>query len=320
MLTAMNPKIFLTFDCEDFINTRSTLTLHLILDLLHEYNLRGLFFLTGHMAEKINNFPKILDLLEDEEIGYHSSAHSVRPTIIEYTDVKDYALARRISVDRETSHINPLTGECEGKGGIIFLKNLFPNKKIISFRAPAFCWSPPHLEALKELGIRFDFSADLSRRPISHKGITFYPFPILIDVISPLGYMLLSRSLVKYHLAVLIFHPNYFVNTNYWDSIFFAGNPKRLNPVQGRIWKDTKAILRKFELFLKHLSLFEKSGTLEIVPSLEKNERKQTFTTECVSKCIQNSTHWAKNYLGYNPRFIHEHFMKFLRARASINE
>lgn len=311
----MSPKVFLTFDCEDFINTRSILALRLILELLHEYNLRGLFFLTGHTAEKISGFPKILDLLEDHEIGYHSSAHSVRPTIIEYTDVKDYALARRISLERETSHINPLTGESEGKGGILLIKNLFPNNKAISFRAPAFGWSPPHLEALKMLGIQFDFSADLSPTPISYRGITFYPSHTLINIINPLGYMLIFRSLAKFRLAVLIFHPNYFVNMDYWDSIYFSGNPKRRYPVQGRSWKDTKADLRKFGLFLKRLSHFQKSGALEITPSLEKSGKRQTFTMECALKSYQSSVSWAKNYLGYNPRFIRGHFRKFFNIK-----
>lgn len=125
--------------------------LHHILELLQKYDVKTLFFITGHMAEKMRDFPKILDLIKDHEIGYHSSAHSVHPTIVEYTDVENYDIARQISLKRETSHINPLTGECEGKGGIILLKALFPKKEIISFRAPGFCWSPPHLEALKDL-------------------------------------------------------------------------------------------------------------------------------------------------------------------------
>lgn len=307
----MTSKIFLTFDCEDFINTRSILALSLILELLYEYNLRGLFFLTGHMAEKIRGFPQILDILEDHEIGYHSSAHSVRPTIVEYTDVKDYSSARRISVERETSHINPLTGEPEQKGGILLIRNLFPNKKIVSFRAPAFSWSPPHLEALKMLGLQFDFSANLSPTPISHRGITFYPSHTVIDIINPLSYMSIFRSLVKFRLAVLIFHPNYFVNMNYWDSIYFSGNPKRLYPIQGKSWIDTKTSLRKFELLLKRLSHFEKSGALEITPHLEKSGKRRIFPIKSALKSYQNAVRWARDYLSYNPKFIREHFMRF---------
>lgn len=256
----MRPKFFLTFDCEDFINDRSTFVLHRILKLMQEYNIKGLFFLSGHVAEKISNFPKIVDLLENHEIGYHSSGHSVRPIIVEYTDVEDYALAQKISLKRETSHINPLTGECEGSGGITFLRALFPPKKVISFRAPGLCWSPPHLEALKELGIQFDFSADLSTKPISQRGITFYPriCATTFDIMHLFRYTFIFKFLAESHLAVLSFHPNHFVYVNHWDSIYYSGNPKKLYHAKARSWTETKDILQQFELFLKRLSFLQK--------------------------------------------------------------
>lgn len=303
-------KILLTFDCEDFINDRSTSALHHILKLLYKYNIKGLFFLTGHMTEKISHFPKILDLLENEEIGYHSSAHSVRPTIIEYTDVEDYELARRISIKRETKHINPITGEMEGEGGIILLRNLFPNKKIISFRAPGFSFSPPHLEALNELGIRFDFSTNLSQTSIDYKNLTFYPYPDLFDIIKLSSYKSIFRSVIKSRLTVLDFHPSFFVNVNYWDSIYFSGNPKKLYPTQVRSWKETRAILRKFELLLKRLRYLEKKGVIEVTPMLKRG-KKQNWTTRRVIKSYRNSVRWTKNYLGYEQRFLLKHFMKF---------
>jgi hypothetical protein len=307
----MCPTIYLTFDCEDFINNRSIFVLHRVLQLLHEYDVKGLFFLTGHMAEKISNFPDILDLLESHEIGYHSSAHSVRPIIVEYTDVKDYALARQISLKRETSHINPLTGECEEKGGIIFLKALFPRKEVMAFRAPGLCWSPPHLEALKELGIQFDFSTDLSPTSIRYRGLTFYPSAALFDIINIFRYRMILRTLIRYATAVLIFHPHYFVNADYWDSVYFSGNPRSLSPVKARMWKDTKAMLRRFELFLKHFSFLQKNGVLEITPPLEKSRKEPIFTKQSVIKAYQTSISWAKNSFGYNPKFAREHFEKF---------
>lgn len=312
----MRPKIFLTFDCEDFINDRSTFALHSILKLLQEYNIKGLFFVTGHMAEKISNFPKILDLLENHEIGYHSSAHSVRPIILEYTDVKDYALAQRISLKRETSHVNPLTGECEGKGGITFLRTLFPQKKVISFRAPGLCWSPPHLEALKELGIRFDFSTDLSPTPIFYRGITFYPriCATTFDIMNLFGHKFIFKCLVESRLAVLSFHPNHFVNMNFWDSAYFSGNPKGLCHAKARSWRDTKAILQKFELFLKRFSFLQKSGMLTFTLSLEKSGNEPTFTIECAMKSYQSSISWAEGLFGCNPKFIREHFKKFFNV------
>jgi len=108
-----------------------------------------------------------------------SSSHSVHPTIFEFTDLESYDEAFQTSIVRETAHINPLTGKVEGVGGIIALKSFFPKKQIISFRAPGYCWTPPHLEALKTLGITYDFSTRFSNEPINFKGITFYPFTVL---------------------------------------------------------------------------------------------------------------------------------------------
>ena len=75
--------VFLTFDVEgppfqeDLINHKSLDSLLSILQLLDKCDLRGLFFITGSVAEKIGCYPKILKLLEKHEIGYHSTTHSV---------------------------------------------------------------------------------------------------------------------------------------------------------------------------------------------------------------------------------------------------
>ena len=125
----MRGQVFLTFDVEDFINEESTNALLLVLGLLEKHDLRGLFFITGHVVEKLRFRSDVLTLLEKHEIGFHSSAHSVRPTIFEYSDVENYEDAYAISLERETSHINPISGEVEGKGGIQALRDLFPSKK-----------------------------------------------------------------------------------------------------------------------------------------------------------------------------------------------
>lgn len=44
-------RAFLTFDVEDFINNRSLIVLERILEILKDEDLRGLFFITGHMAK-----------------------------------------------------------------------------------------------------------------------------------------------------------------------------------------------------------------------------------------------------------------------------
>lgn len=219
-------KLYLTFDVEDFINDRSLDALERILKLLNKRHLKGLFFITGHMAEKLARLPQIVDSLDEHEIGYHSTSHSVHPTVFEYTDVGDYQEAYHTSLSREVAHINPLSGAIEGRGGIEALRDLFPHKKMESFRAPGFSWSPPHLEALTHLGVKYDFSTNISDIPVEYRGITFFPFPLFIDSV-PLRSFL--RSVMRKKVTVVDFHPNFFVNEDWWDSIFFSGiNPNRL--------------------------------------------------------------------------------------------
>ena len=123
LLTSMHARdFFLTFDVEDFMNGKSICALDRILELLKKYNLKGLFFITGNMIEKLRFFPEILDLLNVHEIGYHSSSHSIRSNIFEYNDLEDYEEAYLESQERETSRINILTGEIEGSGGIELLR------------------------------------------------------------------------------------------------------------------------------------------------------------------------------------------------------
>jgi len=218
---------------------------------------------------------------------------------------------------RETRHVDPITGELEGKGGITLLRSLFPDKRIVSFRAPGFSFSPPHLEALRELGIRFDFSADLSSTPVEHKGVTFFPCPILINSIKRSSFISIFRYFTRSRFAVFVFHPNHFVNSTYWDSIYFSGNPKKLHPIPPRSWKETQLILRKFDLLLRRLSHLENKGLFEVTTALERGKRKEDFPVDSVLKCYQKGIGWTENYLGYYPRFILNHYMKFFNLTSN---
>jgi len=259
----------LTFDVEDFINLRSLKACARVLNLLKKYDFKALFFITGHMAEKLSDFPQILELLEPHEIGYHSSSHSVRPTIFEYTDVESYEKACLTSIERETAHVNPLTGEVEGEGGIKSLRNLFPNKSIVSFRAPGACWSPPNLEALKKLGIKFDFSAYISSRPVYCKGITFYPHSIAID-----GFIYYRRVslMLDGEITVLDSHPSFFVNLKHWDFAYHRGNPVRLSEVGPRSRVEKELLSLDFELLLKQIKLLERIKLVEVTLYLSRSK------------------------------------------------
>lgn len=302
-------RLYLTFDVEDFINDRSLDALHHILKLLRQRHLKGLFFITGHMAEKLARFPQVVDLLEEHEIGYHSTSHSVHPTIFEYTDVNDYQEACRVSLSREASHINPLSGAVEGTGGIELLKDVFSHKRIESFRAPGFSWSPPHLEALIHLGIKYDFSTDISGIPVKYRGITFFPFPSFIDLVPLRGFL---RSVMKKEMVVVDFHPNFFVNEDWWDSIFFSGtNPDRMYGVAPRTVNRVKSMFRRFDALLRIVDSMSKMKMIEPCNEAAESKIELDSTKIDVEKVYHLIVSWPTERFSYEPRFIRSHLSHF---------
>jgi peptidoglycan/xylan/chitin deacetylase (PgdA/CDA1 family) len=309
---------FLTFDTEDFISENSVPGLHNILEHLKKYELPAFFFITGNMAEKLSNFPATVDLLSEHQIGYHSSSHSVHPTIFEFTDVESYEKAYQSSLIRETAHINPLTGEIEGSGGIHALQALFPRKQIVAFRAPGYCWTPPHLEALKTFGITYDFSTNISIEPISFRGITFYPFTILTNNWQG-GIRLhsyLQRLTLKREISVLTIHPSTMVNQLEWDLIYYPKynnsklNPANLAQLPARSPAETASIYNRFDLLLRHLTTLQKFHLLKVTPELKTTNKTLCSTSIGVAKCYKMSIEWAKGF-EYKPKFLYEHFTRF---------
>jgi hypothetical protein len=315
--------LILTFDVEDFTNDASLRALTVILKLLRKHCLQGLFFVTGHMAEKLERYPDVLELLESHEIGYHSSSHSVRPTIPEFTDVRSYAEAVDASLIRETSHINPLTGKPEREGGLEILRKIFDNKNIMSFRAPGFCWTPPHLEALQKLRIKFDFSAKLygtrllSETKISFKEMIFYPFPLHgADVdfwVNPIHLIsLLSSRMQKRKIVCLSAHEWCLSASKPWDSIYFQGNPA--NFVEKTVESNLRSIDRflRLDVFLKGIRILEKLGLLVVAP-IPEEQGSAPLEGDSVDAAgtYHFSVRWARRYFGYTPRHVLSHFFKY---------
>jgi hypothetical protein len=312
---------FLSFDTEDFISKNSISGLNNILELLKKHELIGLFFITGSMAEKLSDFPSTVDLLSEHQIGYHSSGHSIHPAIFEFTDVKSYEEAYQNSLIRETSHINPLTGEIEGPGGIHALQNIFSKKQIVAFRAPGYCWTPPHLDALKTLGITHDFSTNISIDPVSFRGIIFYPFTIIES--SWQGglreHSLLQRLTLKREISVLTIHPSTLVNKLDWDLIYYPKycgakpNPTNLVQPPARCPQDIMNKYDRFDLLLRHLAALQKLHLLKVTPEL-KNTAKTLYPTLIdVEKSYKLSIKWAEGF-GYKPLFIYDHFIQFFNG------
>lgn len=304
-------KIFLTFDVEDFINRRSIKSLNLILKMLRKHELQGLFFITGHMAEKLACYKETLGLFADQQIGYHSSSHSVRPTILEYTDVADYDAARRESIKRECSHINPLTGKIEGGGGINFLRELFADHRIKAFRYPDYCWSPPHLQALADLGIEYDFSTKLFPEPATFKRITFCPYPICHNWAGIISITSLLRAIPRKRTIVLNFHDWHFVNKYEWNYIYKNGNPEKLVQAIPRSQKEIRRMFSRFELFISKIKSLQITGLIEVNPELKSQSVNPSIDRNSVIKQCNELISWCKRNYYYEPKYLHKHFETF---------
>jgi peptidoglycan/xylan/chitin deacetylase (PgdA/CDA1 family) len=312
-------QLILTFDIEDFINSNETHALRFILTMLSKHDLKALFFLTGHVAERFSNNPEILDLLAEHEIGFHSSGHSVHPTIPEYTDTESYEEAYAVSLKREISHINPFSGKIEGEGGIYLLQKLFHGKKIEAFRAPGMSWTPPNLEALVDLGVRFDFSSSISNsEPIAYKGITFYPYTFIQEWDGTFfDYQCLISAMLKRRVMIFDLHPTLYVNRYEWDSIFYSGNPVSLDNVPERPLTETSSLFKGFDLFLKRINSLEKAKIITTDPTLIKSSRDLRIRKEDVEKVYNWSMRWPRNRFHYEPTFARSHFYKFFREAYS---
>ena len=313
-------KVLLTFDVEgppsreDHVEPETISALYYLLKLLEKHNFQALFFITGSFAEKLAKYPKVLDLLRAHEIGYHSSSHSVKPRIFEYTDVESYEEAVQISMERENSSIDLSTGDILGKGGISTLRQVFPDKTIDSFRAPFLCWSPPHLEALRKMGFHFDFSADVCNTPSFYKGITFMPYPTPIDSVFHNLDIILKRILNE-KIVVFLAHPS---------QIIFRAGKNRHNPGNSFVpiqivRRSNIAVQSEFlelELFLFGLRRLQKAGITKVYSSVEESKKPLDLEKVDVTKVYEASLRAPKKIFGYTPKFLLPHFYHFFRTRV----
>lgn len=311
-------QVLLTFDIEgqpkreDFFDSTSLFCLETVLGLLEKNKFEGIFFITGSAAEQIQRYPNIVKALNHHEIGYHSASHSTKPRIIEYTDIESYEEAVAVSVKRETSHINRETGQTEGEGGIISLRRIFPHKNIVCFRAPFLSWSPPHLEALRKLGLTFDFSSDILDYPVSFRGITFYPSPISIDGVeatfvhrNPAGTFprLLTSIFLQRIVTVLLMHP----------SGLIAKKSVALNV-------RTKLTLSFLRFLLERIRYLQEANLIEVTSLLSRNWQSLDLAELNMERVYRASVRASTRLFGSNPRFIRSHFIHFFGQDRRDNE
>ena len=197
-------------------------------------------------------------------------------------------------------------------------------KQIVAFRAPGYCWTPPHLEALKTLGITYDFSTNISIEPFNYHGITFYPFTLLpTDWQGGIReHSYLQRLTLRRENSVLTIHPSKMVNQLDWDLIYYSKfnnfnvNPINLAQPPARTPIEASSILHKFDLLLRHLKTLQKIHLLEVTSKPKTANKTLCPTLLDAKKSYEFSVIWAEGY-GYKPMFLLNHFIRFFETYSS---
>jgi hypothetical protein len=326
-------EVFLTFDVEgppgreDFMDFYTLKALSQILKLLERNRLRGLFLITSSVAEAICKNRGIVESLDKHEIGFHSSSHSVKPRILEYTDLQDYEEAVKLSVFRESSRIDPFRGEAVEQGGILSLRESFPNKRIDSFRAPFDCFSPPHVKGLKQLGVRFIFSGDFSREPVSHNGLTLYPKAAFID--EPISKIVnvdyegkafrspVVSSIADRGTVILALHPSRMAYEEAPDGVSQFKNPMHPIRVKANSAFNDAFNLVVFKCFLAFLSRLQKEGLVEVTPRMEVPRRRLDPNEVSIERNVKCCSDVALRLFGYQPKFLSSHYGHFFGRKTT---
>ncbi|RLG21349.1 hypothetical protein DRN74_02180 [Candidatus Micrarchaeota archaeon] len=294
-------EIYLTFDVEDFTDPKvNNKTLQFVVEELNKLELKGIFFITAMRAKNIDK--KTAMLLKEHEIGYHSSSHSVRPIIFEFTDVEDYETAVEESLKRETHNVNIKTWKLsKNKGGIFEVMKIKEDVK--SFRAPGYSWSPPHLEALKELGIEFDFSTKMQNKAFSFKKMTHFPFPVKKNALFYIQAFMSDPVVVDWH-------PESFVKKG-WDSIFRFGNPQSIKKAN---LLDVQSINRNkntFIGFIRKIRFMLDVGLLKHSGECKKAIRKISINEKKVEREYRRASFWPMKYFNYKAKYVEAHFKNY---------
>ena len=308
----------LTFDVEgwppkeDYFDGASATCLREILNLLEQESFRGIFFVTGCIAEQLHEYPDIVERLSHHRIGYHSLTHNVQPGIISLTDVPSYEEAVTRSIERETSRINLTNGKSEGKGGLLALQATFPTNNIECFRAPFLGWSPPHLEGLRRLGIKHDFSALITDHPVLFKEIVFYPASMAIDAAE---FTLIQRTnsillksltsiLLQRKLSILSLHPSALLVKNFFDKT-------RRSPRGKTMLKLTICMLK---LLFKRIHFLQSLNLVKVTSSSERDFKPLDVGKINIERIYQKSVQTPIDLFNYNPKHVFSHFLYFFNS------
>lgn len=168
-------KLVFSFDTEDYINEIGVEGIGDVAEALEEQGYKGCFQIVALLAKALVKWGRedvIERLKANHEIDYHSYAHSMHPTVNEYTDIADFDAALCKFYKRE-------------KKGIAIVEEIFDQKGFAAMVPPGNSSSYVAHYGYAELGIPMCVATPprdcVKNRPMSACNISCLSYDLFLD-------------------------------------------------------------------------------------------------------------------------------------------
>lgn len=317
--------IYFSFDTEDFISDHAADAIRDEAELLHEFGVRANFNIVGYNARMLvqNRRIDVLDALRNHTISFHSLAHSVHPTICEYTDKASYEEARTEFMRQENVGIGMVTAAT----GADFLPCACPPGNSFSYVA---------MYGYADLGIPI-YIGSLFNTP-DGSGVHFCN-QLHLNYDNAMEFMFLNEnwnadefldSIAGMKRYVIYNHPNMVLYRQFWDMVNYNGSnihpdmaweePERrtsketaryyscMRELVGKIKNDARFRIRSIEELMCEESRKEETRivTKDMLPAIRNSLRDRLHAVSepvsmSVSECFAAAAHFLFSDMPFRP-------------------
>ncbi len=261
--------ITFSFDTEDFVNPVGADDILRIAQLLKKHNITGCFNVVARLAEALKKWGRqdVINALKEHEIETHSLAHSVHPTINEYTDLEDYDEALKLFLEQET--------EC-----LKILRETFGTEKFYAACPPGNSTSYVAHYGYDILDLPCYDGDNLFderlHRPISCCNILCLEYVITLveklEVSDEDDILKMLDEIAETDYVIICNHPQNFSLTQWWDGLNFMG---KNTPEEEYILSNRRTPEEREELYKK----FE-----FLINAIKRDERFKIVTYKDISE------------------------------------
>ncbi len=333
-------EIYITFDTEDFTSNYASDAIRDQAKLLTEHGVRASFNIVGYLARELVRYRRadVLDALKAHTISFHSLRHTYHPTINEYTDIEDYAAARKEFMRQEIEGM----GMVKAATGVDSFPAAVPPGDSFSYVA---------MYAYADLGIPVYYGSFFNTP--DGKGVFFCNgFHVNYDHAMEQIFLengsydkqAFIESLAGKKRVVLYNHPNKVLYKVFWDAVNYRGRniremhdwiePERRSPEEVAFYyrsladlveslqADSRFEIRSLEDLVADAKRMEKrTVTRDMLPAIrEKLTESFTWLSEPVSLSIADCFHAARHFLTSDEAYVPGKVYGFLSEPEGTNE